>query len=283
MTTSCSSSGGTIDSASQIVDGSANVESGAALSAVSRVYGQSGLQKLCEAHVCIVGLGGVGSWIAEALARSGVGQLTLIDHDDVTESNINRQVHADYTTLEQSKVEVMANRIQAINPRCACRPIDDMLVDKNIEHYIGSQFDYVIDAIDAVKFKASLIYFCKRNKIPIITVGGAGGRTDPTKIAVLDLSKTWNDALAANVRRRLRVDYGWSRNPRRRFGVDCVFSSQQARYPKGDGSVVFNKPGVAGTRLDCDTGYGSLITVTAAFGLMAAATVMNRLAGLPSQ
>lgn len=227
--------------------------------------------------MCVVGIGGVGSWVAEALARSGVGQLTLIDHDDVTEGNINRQVHADYTTLDQPKVEVMAARIRQISPHCVCNAVDDMLVSNNLEKYLGNQFDYVIDAIDTVRFKVALVYYCKRNDIPIITIGGAGGRTDPAKISITDLSKTWNDALAANVRRRLRSDYGWTRNPKRRFGVDCVFSCEQARYPKPDGSVAYNKPGVPGATLDCDSGYGSLITVTATFGLLAAATVMNRL------
>lgn len=253
------------------------------LAAVSRAYGVAGLQQLVNAHVCVVGIGGVGSWVAEALARSGVGQLTLIDHDDVSAGNINRQVHADHSTLERSKVEVMASRIKAINPDCACSAVDDMLVDKNIEKYISDKIDYVIDAIDSVRFKVSLIYHCKRNAIPIITIGGAGGRTDPCKVDITDLSKTWNDALAANVRRRLRSEHGWTRNPRRRFGVDCVFSSEQARYPKGDGSVAYDKPGVPGATLDCDSGYGSLVTVTATFGLVAAAAVMNRLVDKPAE
>ncbi len=266
--------------------GSDSVENGNSVSgvspslgAVARTYGATGLQRLAKAHVCVVGIGGVGSWVAEALARSGIGQLTLIDHDDISEGNINRQVHADHSTLELSKVEVMATRIKAINPACVCNAVDDMLVNNNIERYIDDKFDYVIDAIDAVRFKVALIYFCKRNAIPMITIGGAGGRTDPGKVGVTDLSKTWNDALAANVRRRLRSEHGWTRNPRRRFGVDCVFSSEQARYPKGDGSVAFNKPGVPGATLDCDSGYGSLVTVTATFGFVAAAIVMNKLVG----
>jgi tRNA A37 threonylcarbamoyladenosine dehydratase len=262
---------------STAVTNGATAVSAPALAAVARAYGAAGLQRLGAAHVCVVGIGGVGSWIVEALARSGIGQITLIDHDDVSEGNINRQVHADYSTLDHSKVEVMASRIKAINPACQCHAIDDMLVDRNIDKYIDNRFDYVIDAIDSVRFKASLIYFCKRNDIPILTVGGAGGRTDPAKVAIVDLSKTWNDALAANVRRRLRSEYGWTRNPKRRFGVDCIFSCEQARYPKSDGSVAFTKPGVPGATLDCDSGYGSLVTVTATFGLIAAAAVMNKL------
>jgi len=247
----------------------------AAFAAVGRVYGSKAHQRLKNSHICVVGIGGVGSWVAEALARSGIGELTLIDHDDVSSSNINRQVHADITTVGQSKVEVMAERISLINPDCECHAIDDMLVVKNIEKYIGPQFDFVVDAMDSIMFKAALINYCKRNKIQIITIGGAGGRTDPTKISITDLSKTWNDALAANVRHRLRAKHGFK--IRQRFRVECVFSSEQARYPAGNGEVGYKKPGVAGTTLDCDTGYGSLVNVTASFGFIAAARVMNKL------
>ncbi len=246
-----------------------------AFSAVGRVYGDAAQHRLQQSHVCIVGIGGVGSWVAEALARSGIGQLTLIDPDDVSTTNINRQVHADITTVGQSKVEVMAQRIALINPDCKCHAIDDMLVVKNIEKYIGSQYDFVIDAMDSILFKAALINFCKRSKIPIITIGGAGGRTDPTMITINDLSKTWNDALAAKVRHRLRAKHGFK--IRQRFRVECVFSTEQARYPAGNGQVSYKKPGVRGTTLDCDTGYGSLVSVTASFGFIAAARVMNKL------
>lgn len=250
-------------------------------SAVGRVYGQSGLERLRSAHVCVAGIGGVGSWAVEALARTGVGKITLIDHDDVSISNINRQVHSDAATIDRSKVEVMAERVALIDSACECHAIDDMLVTKNIEKYIGSQFDYVIDAIDSVSFKAALINFCKRNKIPVIMTGGAGGRTDPSKIAIIDLSKTWNDALAANVRKRLRNTYGWNKKIGKRLGVDCVFSSQQPLYPQADGTIGQQKTSVAGATLDCNSGYGSVVSVTAIFGFMAAAHVMNTLAGNP--
>ena len=188
-------------------------------SAVRRVYGDIGFERLSKAHVCVVGIGGVGSWVAEALARSGIGMITLIDHDDITATNINRQVHSDHSTLSQAKVSVMAGRINLINPGCNCISIDDMLVTKNMDKYIDRRFDFVVDAIDAVTFKASLIVHCKRNKIPVITIGGAGGRTNPGSIEIADLNKTWNDTLASRVRKRLRQKYGWSRNPSRRYGV----------------------------------------------------------------
>ena len=250
--------------------------------AVRRVYGEQGYERLRGAHICVVGIGGVGSWVAEALARSGVGTLTLIDHDDIAATNINRQVHADTTTLAQSKVEVMASRIAAINPGCRCIAIDDMLVTKNMDKYIDRRFDYVVDAIDAVTFKASLIVHCKRNKISITTIGGAGGRSEPGKIDIADLNKTWNDTLASSVRKRLRQKYGWSRNPSRRYGVECVFSKQQPMYPQADGTVAQKKPGIAGVTLDCDTGYGSLVGVTAVFGFVAASRVMNKLVNTQS-
>ncbi len=251
-------------------------------SAVSRVYGQCGLARLRSAHVCVVGIGGVGSWAAEALARTGIGEITLIDHDDISVSNINRQVHSHTVSVNRSKVEVMAERIALIEPSCKVHAIDDMLVTNNIEKYIGNQFDYVIDAIDSVSFKAELVYFCKRNKIPVVMTGGAGGRSDPAKIEIVDLVDTWNDALAAGVRRRLRRQYGWKKKTRKRFGVHCVFSSQQPVYPQSDGTMGQQKPGVAGATLDCNNGYGSLVGVTATFGFIAATHVLNRLAVRPS-
>lgn len=250
-----------------------------AFAAVARVYGGAGLQVLQASHICIVGLGGVGSWAAESLARSGVGALTLIDHDDIASSNINRQIHADWSTVGNSKVEQMARRVAAINPACQCTAVDDMLVTGNLSRYITGAFDYVIDAIDSIKFKSALIYHCKRNRIRIITTGGAGGLTDPTRVEIADLSRTWNDPLAATVRKRLRTDYGWTTNPKRRFGVECVFSIQQPVYPRADGTVGHQKPGVPGANLDCDFGYGSLVGVTAVFGMVAASRVMEKLCG----
>ena len=248
-----------------------------AFSAVGRVYGRLAQEYLSEAHVCVVGIGGVGSWVVEALARSGIGHLTIIDPDDISTSNINRQIHADTSTVDLSKVEVMQKRVALINPECQCSAIDDMLVTKNIEKYIDNGFSYVVDAMDSIRFKASLIYFCKRNKIPVITVGGAGGRSDPGKIQISDLTRTWNDPLAAKVRQRLRSHHGWSTSVRKRFRVECVYSTEQPRYPTDDGGVSYSKPGVRGVTLDCDNGFGSLVSVTASFGFVTAARVMNKL------
>jgi tRNA A37 threonylcarbamoyladenosine dehydratase len=244
---------------------------------IRRLYGATEAEVIHHSHFCVVGIGGVGSWAVEALARSGVGAITLIDHDDIAPSNSNRQLHTLSSTLNRSKVEVMAERVLEINPSCEVHAIDDLLVESNIEKYIHSNFDCVIDAIDSIRHKAALIYYCKRNKIPIITTGGAGGITDPTRIEITDLSRTHNDPLAAKVRARLRATYGYSRNPKSRFGIDCVFSTQQHRYPKEDGTVCQQKPGVKGVTLDCNFGYGSATFVTASFAFAAVARAIEKL------
>ena len=229
-----------------------------------------------DLRICVVGIGGVGSWAAESLARTGVGHITIIDHDDIAISNINRQLHALHDTVDQSKVLTMQTRLLQINPSCDVRAEDDFLAEKNLSHYLNREFDAVIDAIDSIRFKAAMIAHCRRQKIRIITTGGAGGRTDPLAVDVADLSRTWNDALAAKVRSRLRSDYGFTTNPKRRFGIECVYSSEQPVYPAGDGKVTHAKPGVPGARLDCDQGYGSVSHVTGTFGLVAASRAVNK-------
>lgn len=245
-------------------------------SGIRRLYGHVAADLITASHVCIIGVGGVGSWAAEALARTGVGHITLIDHDDIAASNSNRQIHTLSDTLEQSKVDTMARRIRQINPLCRVDAIDDFVTDANLSKHLDRQYDAVIDAIDSIKFKAAIIYYCKRNKIPVITTGGAGGLTDPTRIEIADLSRTWNDPLAAKVRATLRNRYGYSKNTKRSFGVPCVFSSEQQRYPKQDGSVGHQKPGVKGASLDCNFGFGSATFVTGTFGFAAAGWAINK-------
>ncbi len=247
-------------------------------SGIQRLYGKQAADALRSMHVCIVGLGGVGSWVVEALVRSGVGKLTLIDYDEISEGNINRQLHSMSSTIGKKKTAVLHKRVIDINPECVCNIIDDFITEDNLWEYLSLEhaYDYVVDAIDSIKFKSSMIYFCKRNKIPIITTGGAGGITDPSSIETRDLSRTYNDALAAKVRSRLRSEFGFSRNPKRYFGVECVFSSQQKFFPNADGSVSTDKPGIHGVHLDCSMGYGSASFVTASFGFIAASCVINK-------
>ena len=178
---------------------------------VARVYGEAGCQRLWQSHVVVVGIGGVGSWAAEALARSGVGRLTLIDLDHVAESNINRQVHALTSTLGAAKVEVMAQRIRDISPDISVHPVDEFIEPGQEEKLIPADADLVIDAIDAVAAKASLIAWCVANDKPVIACGAAGGRTDPLQLRVEDLSCTTGDALLSAVRARLRRHHGFPR------------------------------------------------------------------------
>ncbi len=245
---------------------------------IRRLYGADAVPIIRNLHVCVVGLGGVGSWAVEALARTGVGRLTLVDYDTVALSNVNRQLPAMTDTAGLKKSAVLRARVEQINPDCRCEIIDDFITVQNMRDYLDPArgYGYVIDAIDSIKFKAQMIYHCKRNKIPIIATGGAGGLTDPTMIHVKDLRQTYNDPLAAKVRNRLRSDFGFSKNPKRNFGIECVFSSQQQVYPKADGSVSHEKPGIHGISLDCNMGYGSATFVTAVFGQVAASRVINR-------
>lgn len=245
-------------------------------SGIERLYGKNRAALLPGLHICVIGIGGVGSWAVEALARSGIGTITLIDHDDIALSNINRQIHTLDSTLGQSKVLAMQERVLQINPDCQCYAIDDLVTEHNLSKFIRPGYDFVIDAIDSVKHKSALIYYCKRNKIPIITTGGAGGLLDPTRIEITDLSKTYNDPLAAKVRSQLRYHYNFSRNSKRRFGIDCVYSTEQQMYPQSDGSIGQQKPAIKGVTLDCNFGYGSSACVTSVFGFTAAARAIEK-------
>ena len=247
--------------------------------ALARLYGAKQLQKIQQAHICVVGIGGVGSWVVEALARSGVQRMTLIDGDDISRSNMNRQCHTLESTIGKMKTRVMKWRVLDINPECQVQAEEQYLNENNIFDLLladaSSPFDCVIDAIDRIKYKALMIYFCKRNKLPVVTTGGAGGLLDPSQVEVKDLSRTWNDPLASSVRLALRQVHNFTRNPKRSFGVPCVYSTEQQRYPDKDGNVGYQKPGVAGLSLDCSFGYGSSVMVTSTFGFVAAAKAIE--------
>ncbi|MAY15879.1 tRNA cyclic N6-threonylcarbamoyladenosine(37) synthase TcdA [Thalassolituus sp. C2-1] len=246
---------------------------------IGRLYGVAGLQRLHASHVCVVGIGGVGSWAAEALARSGVGEITLIDMDDICVTNTNRQIHALGGDIGKLKVEAVADRIRRINPECKVHALMEFVTVNNQRELIHTGMDYVIDCIDSVKNKAALIAHCKRNKIRIVTTGAAGGQTDPTQIQVADLNKTFNDPLARKVRSLLRREYNFSRNAARNYSIPCVFSSEQLQYPQPDGSVCQTKSFDGdSTRLDCSSGFGSATMVTGTFGFVAAARVVKRIA-----
>jgi len=198
---------------------------------IARLYGRIGLERLAAAHVAVVGIGGVGSWVAEALARSGVGEISLFDLDDVCITNTNRQIQAVEGAVGKPKVDEMAARIHAINPACRVHAVADFVTRETMAEYITENLDCVIDCIDSVPAKAALIAWCKRRKIQIIATGGAGGQVDPTQIQVADLNKTFNDPLAAKVRSLLRREYNFSRTPGRSYSVPCVFPPSSCATP----------------------------------------------------
>lgn len=247
---------------------------------IGRLYGQAALQRFRDAHVCVVGVGGVGSWIVEALARSAIGRLTLIDLDNVAESNINRQIQALTGTIGQAKIHALAERITQINPYCRVTQVEDFVTPDNLDEMIGAHnYDYVIDAIDSAKAKTALIAYCRQKEIPLIIIGSAGGQTDPTKIEVRDLSKTEQEPLLKKVRRRLRSDYGFPRGMKNKFNVDAVFSMEPLQYPETGEvcSVDGDDRGAGITGLNC-AGFGSSMVVTATFGMVAAGHLLRKLA-----
>lgn len=245
---------------------------------IARLYGERALERFRAAHVCVVGVGGVGSWIVEALARSAVGRLTLIDLDNVAESNINRQIQALSTTVGMPKIEALKQRIALINPYCQVDLVEDFIDPDNIPQMIGTDgFDYVVDAIDSVKAKAALIAYCSQHAIPLIVIGGAGGQLDPTKIEVRDLARTEQEPLLKKVRKILRARYGFARGEKNKYHIDAVFSMEPLRYPQsGDGDAC-EVDANSITGLNC-AGFGSSMVVTATFGMVAAGHMLRKMA-----
>lgn len=240
---------------------------------VARLYGETGLAALAGAHVCVVGIGGVGSWCAEALARTAVGRISLIDLDMVAESNTNRQLHALDGIYGKAKVEAMAERIRAINPRCEVRCIEDFVTADNLPQMLGQGFDVVIDAIDQARVKIAMIAWCKQQKLPIVVAGAAGGQIDPTQIRIADLAQTVQDPLLSKVRASLRREHGFPRQGK--MGVSCVYSTEALRYPDKNASCDI-RSGPAG--LNC-AGFGSSACVTSVFGLAAASHAIKLITG----
>lgn len=245
---------------------------------IARLYGKDALLKFKQSHVAVIGIGGVGSWAAEALARSGIGTISLFDLDDLCVSNINRQIHALQSTIGQMKVDVMATRLLEINPEMAVYPCHTFITPNNLDSHLSDKFDYVFDATDSVKAKTAIIAFCVRHKIKLICSGGAGGQTDPTQILIADLNRTIQDPLLAKIRNNLRRIHGFSRNPKRKYRVDCVYSTEQLVYDQGDGSVCQNKPeGNGPAKLDCASGFGAVTHVTASFAFIAVSRILKKL------
>ncbi len=255
---------------------------------LARLYGVAGAKKIRAAHVVVVGLGGVGSWAAEALARSGVASLTLIDLDHIAESNINRQIHALDTTLGQAKVQAMRERIAHIHPGCAVHCIEEFVDAANWPAIAGLDAHgdsavSVIDACDQVRAKTAMAAWAMRHKVNFISVGAAGGKRHAHKVDIDDLSLVTHDPLLAQLRYRLRKEQGAARKGK--IGVACVFSREAVMQPAAlasgadavlDACAIEDEAASDGS-LNCH-GYGSVVSVTSAFGLCAAGWVLNKIA-----
>ncbi len=246
---------------------------------IARVFGDEGLARLQRSRVCVIGLGGVGSWTVEALVRSGVGHLTLVDLDEVCVTNTNRQIHALSETVGQSKARVLAERAAAISPRVEVDAIEDFFTESSLEAILGPlgagpRYDVVIDAIDSFKNKCLLIDACRARAMAVVVVGGAGGRIDPTRVRLDDISRSEGDRLLAMLRKRLRQKHGFPRSGR--WGISCVFSNEPQRYPDGDGGICKIKPEAReSARLDCHSGFGAVSFVTGTFGFYAAKAAID--------
>ncbi len=245
---------------------------------LDRLYGVSGAARIRASHVVVVGVGGVGSWTVEALARSGVGRLTLIDLDNVAESNINRQIHALDDTLGLAKVEAMRQRIAHINPNCVVTCIEDFVEPTNWPSILnGAQVDAVIDACDQVKAKTAMAAWALKERVLFITVGAAGGKRHAHKVDIDDLCHTSHDPLLAKLRYTLRREHGAARDGKK-IGVACVFSREAVAPP--DASCNLSNPGQGDGSLNC-SGYGSVVSVTATFGQCAAGWVFDQISSRP--
>ena len=254
----------------------------ARFSGIGRLYGIAALEKFRRAHVAVVGIGGVGCWAAECLARSGIGALTLIDADDLCVTNTNRQIHALDGTYGKPKVGVMAERLRAIQPEIVVTERQEFLSDRNVDGFLDAGFDAVIDAIDAVRAKCVLLARCREGAVPIIACGAAVGRRDVTCIRVADLARTKDDALLMAVRKRLRDEHGFPKAKHgekiRKFHIEAVFSDEPPLFPTCDGGVSHHKPEEVPAGIRCNAGYGTATHVTAVFGMIAAGRVLEMLA-----
>jgi tRNA A37 threonylcarbamoyladenosine dehydratase len=245
---------------------------------IARLYGAAGLERLRNAHVAVVGVGGVGSWTVEALARSGIGAITLIDLDDVCITNVNRQLPALDGNFGRPKVDALADRAKLINPACRIERAPQFFTASTADELLSPKFDFVVDSIDKLSTKCLLIAKSRERGYPVITVGGAGGKRDGTQVRVRDLAHTEQDELLRQVRRKLRRDYGFPCGERENFGIPAVFSPEKPVYPWADGTCSTEAEPGSSLTPDCATGFGTATAVTGVFGFAAAGTIVNRIA-----
>lgn len=256
---------------------------GRRFSGVSRLYGDAGFTKLQASHVVVIGVGGVGSWAAEALARNAVGEITLIDLDHVAESNVNRQIHAIDANLGKAKVSAMQERIKTINPNCIVHEIEEFITTDNVNEVLNFACDVVLDCTDSTYAKMAMANYCKANKIALMMSGSAGGRLDPTRIKVEDLSAAYGDMLLSKVRKQLRQSHHFPKAPDvnkrplkkpKKFGVLCVYSDERAKTPEETCHVNGEATSMSG--LHC-AGFGSTVAVTAPMGFAIAQLAIQSL------
>ncbi len=248
----------------------------ARFSGIARLYGLRAQERIRTASVLVVGIGGVGSWIAESLARTGIGALTLVDLDDVCVTNVNRQIHAVSSTVGRFKVEVMKERLMDIHPYCDIDIKQCFFSPKNIEKVFDKKYDFVIDACDDFNNKCYLIDYCRKNSIPMIVMGGAGGKVDPLQIRVSDMSFSQNDKLLSRIRKILRQEFAFPRQNEGEFGITAVWSHERAVYPTANGCTTHRPQGIS-KNMDCSEGFGSASFLTGSFAFVAASIVIREL------
>lgn len=244
---------------------------------IARLFGRSGMEKLRAAHVAVIGLGGVGSWATEALARSGVGALTLVDLDDVCIGNTNRQLHALDGEFGRPKVEVLTRRVRAINPECIVHPCQSFFTRTTASDILKTRFDFVLDAIDSPSKKCLLVARCRELHIPVIVTGASAGKRDLLAVRVKDLAFSSHDRLLQEVRKKLRARDGFPRQ-QQPFGVLCVYSDEPPVFATPDGAITTERDQVQDLRLDCSSGLGTASFVTGTFGLVAAGQIVRQIA-----
>ena len=251
-------------------------------SGIGRLFGEAALPRLRAAHVCVLGVGGVGSWVVEALARSGIGALTLVDADDVCVTNTNRQLPALADSVGRPKVAVLVERVRLISPSCDVTGMPEFYTKSNADGLLAPRFDFVVDCVDRAATKADIIHSCRERGLRVIACGAAGGRRDASAVRAGDLGFAGNDELLRGTRRILRREYGWPagmRGPAQRMGVPCVCSGEKPVFPNADGTCSAEPEAGSSLRMDCAGGIGAASFVTGAFGFVLAGTVVRLLLG----
>lgn len=249
---------------------------------ISKLVSHGDFEKIQKSHVLIIGLGGVGSWVAEALARSGVGKLTLVDPDSVCISNINRQIIALDSTVGVSKVLAAKQRILDINPLCSVDIFEDFFCEDTINEIFKQDYDFAFDGIDRLKNKILFLFKCMEREIPFLISGGAGGKIDASKIRIADLGESYRDRLLFRIRKKLRQNYSYKKG-KKKMGITCIFSPEETRYPSTSGTITNSKQGLGIKKLDCHGSIGSFCPTTGVFGLMAAGYIIQSIINQESQ